>query len=80
MGVRVLLLGRLRDLAGTDQLILDAPLSWETLLAKVPAALAAAIRDERVHVALSGRVVTEKATILAHEGDEVALLPPVSGG
>jgi sulfur-carrier protein len=80
MGVRVVMLGRLRDLGGTEELILHAPLSWEALLAGVPDLLAEAIRHEGVHVALSGTVLPDKATLLAQDGDEVALLPPVSGG
>lgn len=80
MAVRILFLGPLRDLAGCDEMELEAPLDWPALLASVPGDVADQLRDERVNVACAGRVLADKATLLAHHGDEVALLPPVSGG
>ena len=38
------------------------------------------LKGERIHVALSGKVLIDKAALYAADGDEVALLPPVSGG
>jgi molybdopterin synthase sulfur carrier subunit len=73
-------LGRLRDLAGAEDLMLPAPLDWETLLASLPVALATEVQGKRVHVACAGRVLADKFALAATEGDEVALLPPVSGG
>lgn len=80
MGVRILFLGPLRDIAGAPELTTAAPLDWAGLLAAVGPAVAEQLRDERVHVACAGRVLGDKTTLLAHNGDEVALLPPVSGG
>ena len=42
--------------------------------------MAEQLRQERVNVACKGRVLAEKTALLAEDGDEVALLPPVSGG
>lgn len=80
MGVRILFLGPLRDLAGEEMREVAAPLDWEGLLAAVGGEVAAQLREERVHVACAGKVLADKTLLHAGEGDEVALLPPVSGG
>jgi len=80
MAVTVLFLGPLRDLAGAPEAEYPAPLDWEGLLASVPAVVSEQLREPRVHVACAGKVLGDKATLAAQDGDEVALLPPVSGG
>ena len=80
MTVRILFLGPLRDLAGVGEREVDAPLDWAGLLAAVGDAVAEQLRHERVHVACGGRVLSDKTKLDAQEGEEVALLPPVSGG
>ena len=80
MTVRVVFLGPLRDALGSEELVLPAPLSWEGLLDAVPRELAERLRDSRIRVASGGIVLTEKTALMAQSGDEVALLPPVSGG
>jgi molybdopterin synthase sulfur carrier subunit len=78
--VRVVYLGPLRDLAGVETADLPAPLDWAGLLAAVPEAVAEQLGLARVHVACAGQVLADKTTLQAQDGDEVALLPPVSGG
>jgi molybdopterin synthase sulfur carrier subunit len=80
MSVTVLFLGPLRELAGMAETQLPAPLDWDGLLAAVPEAVAQQLREPRVHVACAGRVLGDKTALSAQDGDEVALLPPVSGG
>ena len=80
MSVRILFLGPLRDLAGQDEMQVDAPLDWNGLLEAVGTPVSAQLREERGNVACKGRVLADKTTLLAEDGDEVALLPPVSGG
>jgi molybdopterin synthase sulfur carrier subunit len=80
MAVRVVFLGPLRDLAGAEHLELSAPLDWATLLEAMPAAVSEQLRTGRVRVACAGHVVADKTALLAQDGEEVALLPPVSGG
>ena len=80
MAVTVLFLGPLRDLAGEEIHEFSAPLDWEGLLSAVAPQVADQLRQERVNVACAGKVLADKATLNAQDGDEVALLPPVSGG
>jgi molybdopterin synthase sulfur carrier subunit len=78
--VTVVLLGKLADLAGAASLSLPGPLDWAGLKAALPEALAAVLDDPRNRVALNGALIGDKAGLQAGEGDEIALLPPVSGG
>ncbi len=80
MSVRILFLGPLRDLAGEVEISVAAPLDWTGLLTAVGPEVAEQLRDERVRVACAGGVLADKAALNAQDGDEVALLPPVSGG
>lgn len=78
--MRVVYLGPLRDLAGEDIAEFPAPLNWDSLLGLVPHGVAAQLRMARVNIACRGKVLADKTTLWAVDGDEVALLPPVSGG
>ena len=80
MSVSVLFLGRLADIAGRQQADVDAPLDWPALLAAVGPQMVEQLGQERVKIACNGQVLAEKRDLLAQHGDEVALLPPVSGG
>ena len=80
MAVSIVFLGPLRDLAGRDTVEMEAPLDWPGLLALVEPALAEQLEDDRVHVACAGTVLADKTALHAKDGDEIALLPPVSGG
>ncbi len=80
MGVKLVFLGRLADLAGAGEAEIAGPLDWPGLLAALPGPLAEAAATERVKLAFNGRVLPDKRALAAREGDEIALLPPVSGG
>lgn len=80
MPVTILFLGPLRDMAGAETVEVAAPLDWPGLLAAVGEAVAEQLREERVNLACRGKVLADKAALDAQDGDEVALLPPVSGG
>ncbi|WP_088311538.1 MoaD/ThiS family protein [Novosphingobium sp. B 225] len=78
MSAKLVFLGRLADLAGASEL--DVPGgALQDILATLPAPLALALLDERVRFALNGELVGERALVLG-DGDELAFLPPVSGG
>ena len=79
MTAQLVFLGRLEDLAGAAERAVPAgPL--EHVLAGLPRDLAVALLDPGVRIALNGRLLTESGGITLGEGDELAFLPPVSGG
>lgn len=80
MAVRLVFLGKLADLAGAPEREVPGPLDWGALAAGLEPDLSAALQGDKVRVALNGEVLSDKRLLMAGEGDEVALLPPVSGG
>jgi len=80
MAVKLVFLGKLADLANAPEREVAGPLDWAGLLAALPGPLGEAARGERVKLALNGRVLPDKTSLSATDGDEIALLPPVSGG
>lgn len=80
MAVKVVFLGPLADLAVAGEMDFPAPLDWPGLLAGIPVAVAEQLAGARVRVACAGQVLADKTALQAADGDEVALLPPVSGG
>jgi molybdopterin synthase sulfur carrier subunit len=80
MTVTILFLGPLADLAGEPSRTVTGPLNWDGLLAEVGPRLSKELAGERVNVACAGKVLSDKTALNAQDGDEIALLPPVSGG
>ena len=80
MAVKLVFLGKLADLAGAPDKDVAGPLDWKGLLEALPGPLGEAVRGERTRLALNGAVLPDKTALAAANGDEVALLPPVSGG
>ena len=80
MPVKLVFLGKLADLAGAPEREVDAPLDWGSLVEALEGDLGDALNSDRVKLALNGAVLPEKSALFAEDGDEVALLPPVSGG
>lgn len=80
MSVTIVFLGPLRDMAGEAEREVSAPLDWAGLLAAVGPDIGDQLQQQRVNVACAGRVLADKRALSAQDGDEVALLPPVSGG
>ena len=72
--VRLVFLGRLEDTAGAAQLSVKAGALHDIL-----AQLDPALTGGRIKLALNGTIITDHSLILA-DGDELAFLPPVSGG
>ena len=81
MQVTVRLFARLRDLAGTGELVRDIPPSatvqtvWTSLVDEMPSLRA---YERTMSVAVNADYARMSAAV--HDGDEVAFLPPVSGG
>jgi molybdopterin converting factor subunit 1 len=81
MRVRVLLFARAKDLAGTASLEVELPDGATVAeLRRALAELSPRLREflPRCAVAIGGEFAEEGAVLA--EGDEVAWLPPVSGG
>ena len=76
---RLVWLGKLADLAGAHETQFDGG-DWHALLSAVPDALSAVIAGPRVRVALNGEVIADKTALRVGVDDEIAFLPPVSGG
>ena len=81
MRVTVRLFARLRDLAGADEMVRDVPgpatvqTVWNGLVAETPSLVE---YEKTMSVAVNAEYARMGAAV--HEGDEVAFLPPVSGG
>ena len=80
MAVTVVFLGKLADLAGADEKQVDGPLDWDGLLGALHGPLGDAVQDGKTRLAVNGELVADKTALAAQDGDEIALLPPVSGG
>jgi molybdopterin converting factor subunit 1 len=81
MRVTVRLFARLRDLAGSGELLREIPAPatvrsvWTDLVAEIPAL---GVYERTMSVAVNADYARMSAPV--GEGDEVAFLPPVSGG
>jgi molybdopterin synthase sulfur carrier subunit len=80
---KLVFLGRLEDIAGAAELSL--PLSGATSIAaiaeRLPAELAEALRNPKIRIAINGELASAGGwNVLVADADEVAFLPPVSGG
>ena len=80
MAVKLVFLGKLADLAGAPEKDVPGPLDWRGLLDALPGPLGEAVQGEKVKLAVGGTLLADKTALAANDGDEVALLPPVSGG
>jgi molybdopterin synthase sulfur carrier subunit len=80
LAVKLVFLGKLADLAGTPEREAEAPLDWSSLIESLEGPLGDAVAGDKVRLAVNGTVLPEKTALFAGDGDEVALLPPVSGG
>ena len=78
---RLMFLGRLEDVAGVPDLIvpLQEPTPLADVLIMLPSALGEALRGPRVRLAVNG-VLALPEGLIVNDGDELAFLPPVSGG
>ena len=81
MRVTVRLFARLRDLAGAGELVRDVPdpatvrTVWQSLVSELPA-----LEEYERTMSVAVNADYSKMTASVADGDEVAFLPPVSGG
>ena len=81
MALTLLFLGKLEDMAGAAEMTLDVPgkLALPAIAERLDPDLAVAIASPDIRVALNGTLVSP-SNVMAGDGDELAFLPPVSGG
>ena len=81
MQVTVRLFARLRDLAGAGEMIRDVPehatvqTVWASLVSEMPR-----LRDYERTMSVAVNADYSRMSATVRDGDEVAFLPPVSGG
>ena len=54
--------------------------SLDLLLSRLEPELASALSAERIKLALNGALIFDRSSLTLKDGDELAFLPPVSGG
>lgn len=81
--MRILLFGRLRDAAGTSTVRLETTARTVddaiSALVKIYPELKVILASPCIHVAVNGKLVRDGMAPI-DEGDEVAFMPPLSGG
>jgi len=81
MRVTVRLFARLRDLAGSGEFVREVPFPatvrtvWQGLVGEIPG-----LEDYERTMSVAVNADYAKMTAAVADGDEVAFLPPVSGG
>jgi molybdopterin synthase sulfur carrier subunit len=80
MSVRLVFLGRLEDAAGAATREVPVTGTLAEILAALDPDLAATLSGERIKLAVNGVLVSDLASLVVKDGDELAFLPPVSGG
>lgn len=80
MAINLVFLGRLEDLAGADSRAITAVACIDDVIAGLEPTLANALREPRIKLAVNGILVQDMDAPLLKDGDEIAFLPPVSGG
>ncbi|MGH6746786.1 MoaD/ThiS family protein [Novosphingobium sp.] len=78
MALELVFLGRLEDLAGSSGRVVPFAPSLAAVIAALEPDLSAAVKEPRIRYAVNGTLV--QGDVELREGDEVAFLPPVSGG
>lgn len=83
-GAVILLFGRLKDAFGAASVALPESATTaadvRAVLAKSTPDLADLILSKAIRIAVNQQLVADEVATRIHDGDEIALLPPLSGG
>ena len=79
MAVKLVFLGRLEDIAGVTEMEFSID-QVDDILAALEPDLADALTGPQIRIAVNGTLVSDRAGLILKDGDELAFLPPVSGG
>jgi molybdopterin converting factor subunit 1 len=83
---RVLFFGRLSDAAGTEELLIPLPAQAQhvsdlkLLLVRLHPELGGALEDPTIRVAINQKLAPVKSDPEIFDRDEIAFMPPMSGG
>ena len=80
MAVKLVFLGKLADLAGAPEREVPGSLDWGALVEALEGDFGDALESDKIKLAVNGTLLADKRSLAAEDGDEVALLPPASGG
>lgn len=80
MALKLVFLGRLEDAAGAAERVVAPAETIAAVLAALEPELAQSLQGERVRWAVNGALCHRDAVPPLEDGDEIAFLPPVSGG
>ena len=80
MSLRLVFLGRLEGVALAAHRDVAFTRSLDALFASLDPDLSAALQGEKIKLAVNGVLIADRAGLVLNEGDELAFLPPVSGG
>lgn len=80
MALTLVFLGKLEDVAGAGSLSVPLLASIDAVIDALEPTLAHALRAPRVKLAVNGVLLTDRDAPVLRDGDEIAFLPPVSGG
>lgn len=80
MALNMVFLGKLEDVAGCGARAVPLVGSLDEAIDSLEPGLAEALRGPRVKLAVNGILLQDRDAPVLRDGDEIAFLPPVSGG
>lgn len=80
MSINLVFLGRLEDTAGGGNRSVPLASSVDAVIDALEPELGRALKGPRVKLAVNGILLRDRESLVLKDGDEIAFLPPVSGG
>lgn len=80
MSINLVFLGRLEDVAGGGKRSVPVAPSVDAVIASLEPELGRALKAPKVKLAVNGILLQDRKSLALKDGDEIAFLPPVSGG